>query len=559
MATVLGSLLLAGLIVNKASSNNSEVTETKKREHKLERYVRELSNTEIVNDIIHNKIPNLDKDVHRVTNIFNNSDDVYVDHSREYKDMCTKLIVERFLGSDESMFNFLELVYGNFYESIEEYKTHKGLDKTSIIFVYKGGNVLRIISNDFTRELPRSATKKIEDYYKKYFKRSDADFSIYVNPNIAGYNRIFKDMTHLAYLLQVKIRQIIRENITDYFDYFKYSDIYKTQILRQFADELKDSEAIIDTNNPVYFNKVMKGVSLLENSYPEGLSYSTLEDKGYQFQDGSKKKKSVSYLLQKTDSIMYIQMNETLDFSKSSTKVKFTLVRTKINFNIHLEDKVMNIGGELIDISIPHKDNKEITHFYENPSFVKRYQLKYNDRDLIFYSYSIDYLKMDLERMLYSDINVPWEDAKYQKRLNRVFYMYIIDMFVHLKDGSRRREILEALRDKLFSKKISLTNLDQDITVIYKNIISLQYQIPDRLNINTLINKIQTIFDHSEMPGFVEEYNLMIDILNENCKYMLDAMGSVRDFCSNEARIDMKALYDGDFSSLMGGMRRKKK
>ena len=76
MATVLGSLLLAGLIVNKASSNNSEVTETKKREHKLERYVRELSNTEIVNDIIHNKIPNLDKDGHRVTNIFNNSDDV---------------------------------------------------------------------------------------------------------------------------------------------------------------------------------------------------------------------------------------------------------------------------------------------------------------------------------------------------------------------------------------------------------------------------------------------------------------------------------------------------
>jgi len=159
-----------------------------------------------------------------------------VDDSREFKDLCTDIIVKQFLSTDQSMFNFLSLVYGNFYNAIEMYKEAKGLAEWDIFFVYKGGNILRIISNDFLRELPRASSKIITDYYDQFFKRSDADFSIYVNPVLENYDQVHSDMTYLSYLLQFYIRKNFSHHLTDYFDLFKYSRDFKTHLLSEYYE-----------------------------------------------------------------------------------------------------------------------------------------------------------------------------------------------------------------------------------------------------------------------------------------------------------------------------------
>ena len=57
-------------------------------------------------------------------------------------------------------------------------------------------------------------------------------------------------------------------------------------------------------------------------------------------------------------------------------------------------------------------------------------------------SYTIDYLIYDLEEILFNENMFPWEDKKYYKRLYRLFYMYFVDIFINIEDGSLRYNIL---------------------------------------------------------------------------------------------------------------------
>src|SRR5690606_38761436 len=123
----------------------------------------------------------------------------------------------------------------------------------------------------------------------------------------------------------------------------------------------------------------------------------------------------------------------------------FNLTRTKLHFTLQDQDgNQQPVEGELIDVSINHRDDTRLRHFFEHlGSQIVTYTLKHPDTDvtLTFKSYSLEYVTSDLEGILFLSFEVPWEDPKYVKRLNRLMYVYFIDIFVKRADTSARLEV----------------------------------------------------------------------------------------------------------------------
>ena len=129
---------------------------------------------------------------------------------------------------------------------------------------------------------------------------------------------------------------------------------------------------------------------------------------------------------------------------------KFSLSRIKYNFRIYgsttLNQNIfMNLGAEVIDVSIGHYENDK---FYEfnilDKSDYKHYNI-YNEFDANTYyeSYSVKGFLHDLYVMLFkqsTDINIInlfqdnyygliWNDSKYQKRINRILFLSYMEIF----------------------------------------------------------------------------------------------------------------------------------
>lgn len=469
---------------------------------------------------------------------------------REYKDIMTAIVVDKFVSSDESMFNFLRLVYGTFQSSLEEYKKQRNLDKWDIFFVYKGGNVLRIIANDFTRELPGLASKKINRRYEKFFKRSDADFSIYVRPTLVDYDKIYSELITLSFYLQIKIRQEIMANPHKYFEFCKYNSEYQESILKEFFDKITNSAALKDPGNASFYNKKFDGIVFGSASYPLNLqkTYVGLGDSGIQSKD---ERTNILYYINNEYNKLYISANETLDFTAGTNRIKFALIRTKICFDCYFDGKLVQIGGELIDVSIPHRLDSNVEHFFKHTDYVNQYQLEFQfDEKLVFYSYTLKYLISDLEYILFQFTPLPWDTPKYEKRLNRLFYMYFIDMFIYMKGLDNKKTLITNLKS-VFGQNIQTPADIQSAIVSYKNLTT-----NDRLALSKLPKELMRICAIMlSNPNVVDitKYVDMMRTLIENCDFILSAFEGIDNFCSAEGNINMKILYNNDFSSLIGG------
>ena len=488
--------------------------------------------------------------------------DELVDDNREFKDLCTDIIVKQFLSSDQSMFNFLTLVYGTFQNAIEQYKQAKGLSQWDIFFVYKGGNILRIISNDFLRELPRASSKIITDYYEQFFKRSDADFSIYVNPVLENYEAIHSDMTFLSYLLQVYIRRRFSSNLTDYFELFKYSREYKTQLLLEYFQKGSLANSFKNPANKTFYGAKLDKLIFLDIQLGTDSIRDQYEGKYDMAQEITAKGKVASFDLDKVRHGMYIQMNQSLDFSSPSGRIKFNLVRTKVNFNFLFtmangSKTKKSIGGELIDVSIPHRLDNNLAHFYEEgaANYIQQYRLTFGSKILEFLSYKYSYLAHDLEFILFQFVRKPWQTPKYDKRLNRLFYLYVIDLFIKLPTISERKNIILDLLNRVFKVQLDMDNL---LTTGKEVIDGIEYYMikysKNNLLITRLLKEMRRIILHElETVDDIDNYNLMCMTLLQNCNIMNLAFKGVRTFCSEEGNLNVETLYDNDFKALIGG------
>ena len=100
----------------------------------------------------------------------------------------------------------------------------------------------------------------------------------------------------------------------------------------------------------------------------------------------------------------------------------------------------------MIDVSITHKDDADIEHFfddiYSNVSTIEYYEppsgflFKNEESSYQQYTYSLEYMYYDLHKIIFKLYKYPWNDRKYKKRLYRLFFISLIDYF-----AGERKEI----------------------------------------------------------------------------------------------------------------------
>jgi hypothetical protein len=515
-----------------------------------------------------------------------NDNDNIIDNNKELKDLTTSFIVNEFIKSEESMYNFIKLIVELYNKNINKYILIKRLNENDIFFIYKGGNILRLVSQHYMREINWSASKLLHEFYDKSFKISDSDFSIIINNSIDNYNEVYQDMIELNYLVQNKIRHIlISEDYFDisdkylYYDFNKYSNKYKAYLLNKLLDSVKDMNCLKDENNPTFYN--LKPVDIIYNDVTTGTdtNYENKPDFIIKNNNG----KTVQYMLNTVnDSTLTVSINDTLEFDTSTNiKNKFALVRTKIMFNYRFKEqnggmKKFIIGGELIDVSISYN----LKLVYGNTRKVKTYSSDINhyqdfkitskkqSDNFILKSYTLKYLIEDLIIILFSDSMFPWEDPKYIKRINRVIYLYFIDLISKITVITERINLLKNLkqfnteiRDE-FKKlniqevKRKLSNLENICT--YKNIYisdfiskinSITLTENEYSTVNSTVNS--TVYSYDD---YKNSYLIMLETIGEN----IDLLSNVVDIMNENGNCIVGQYVDPnipetDFSILFGG------
>jgi len=451
-------------------------------------------------------------------------------YNREYKDICTDIVNEDILDYQD-LYNFLYIISSTYIDVINDYIKKKNLKEDDIIFVFKGGNIFKLIGEQFWNYLPGKAAEYVIENYKDYLKRSDIDFTIYINPKLKEFNLYFEELTYISYLTQILIRKILNHNKSICFTWFRYNKIFKQKILLKWLEKLKTSKSITDDTNKFFYNNEFYNISLINDKAITSVKpYIKQKDKITEFTDNRLNK--IQYEIDSIDSnFLYTTINKALEFSIGDLNTKFNLVRTKINFNMTMIDYKTNenikfpIGGELIDVSIGHKgkwaSDKELDHLFDNKNkYLKNIQWKNQQFNIFpnkitkFYitCYSLEYINYDVSKILFKTVKYPWHVRKYKKRLYRLFYTCIVDLFMYgdLKEAFEMKyikliqnflsncfNILKKIKKKRFFDK-DKKNLELLLKVRYKviNKLSTLYSINHTFFIIDALNNYFDIFEY---------------------------------------------------------------
>jgi hypothetical protein len=387
----------------------------------------------------------------------------YKDDNRGLKDTFTDFVNDIILNNENSLFNFLYIITVLFQDAISIYKIKKGLKENDIFFILKGGNVLRFVAKNFLFDISGRTSDILLEFYSKFFKRSDADFSIIINPKLEDYQNVFDDMSLLSYNLIKYIQLVFEINKTRFFEWYKYDDIQKKHLLNELYKETKEIDF---SKNETWKDRHITGLAFENISTHANLPYINPPDVAVRFKDRfNLDTDTLLWTIDNTNEEIYTSYNEALSFMKDRL-IKFNLVRAKYGFSVHYYDKVnkkndvISIGGELIDVSIGHRDDKFVSKFYNSvEKYISLFELSISDtRVFKFRSYSLIYLFKDLYRILYIDIAYPWQDRKYVKRLNRLFYVGYIDLFIQFPDNKKRLDYLNLLLEIILSVEKTLIN-----------------------------------------------------------------------------------------------------
>ena len=131
--------------------------------------------------------------------------------NRELKSLCTNIVITDII-ENQDLYNFLYIVIITYQDILNKYIEKKNLHTDDIIFHYKGGDVFKIIGEQFWAYLPGKSSEYLIEQYKSYFKRSDSDFGIIINPNLDNFQTIFEEITYLNYEIQNLIMDILVHN-----------------------------------------------------------------------------------------------------------------------------------------------------------------------------------------------------------------------------------------------------------------------------------------------------------------------------------------------------------
>jgi hypothetical protein len=393
-----------------------------------------------------------------------NNTDAY-ELNREMNDVFTKFVTQHFFSEEAKLVKFIKLITTTFDREIAKYISYyknNGLTNKSIMFVYKGGNILKFYMSFITHQYPSGVSDILYNFYSPHFKRSDADFSIYIDPKIPNYDKVFTDIKHMTYMILSEFKYEFLNNVKDYFDLFNL-DLENHKILL--------SELLTDLKNT-------------ESGKKEGIQNVGFEHKRGVRQDCiiRKKENAIVNLINNDPSkkTFYISINESLSFATNNGLTEFNLIRMKATvLGILAGKKTKLINGELIDVSLPTKNDTGLLHLFNTDGIDKVFtRINYkdnnnNNNDFSFNTYSIYYLIEDLENMLFHMYEYPWGVPKYSKRINRLMFLYFADLLDNKKGGDLKQmhNIILSIRSALneYNSKLNQPNVNPEETLKLKN------------------------------------------------------------------------------------------
>ena len=416
--------------------------------------------------------------------------DVYEDLNRPLKNELTDFVNKTFLKYNHNEIALLKIIYK---------KIQPILNKYGLFLVFKGGNTMRLVNNNVLKYFPPNSDDIIEKIFQPFLKQSDNDFSIYIYPNIKYYDSMFKRIVFKVFEKLNEIKNELYKHEKKYFNIFTLKKVLYNRLFKELKKELnkianikiKNVNLNPSTDKEIYFTKkndMNADIAVFEN-------------------------------VSTNQYIYYNTANFALAFkSHNDNLISFTLLRMKINFEIN---DTLNLGGELIDISFPNKNDTEYGRLNTTAkynTFIKENIKKVIDKKnkFTYYIININYMINDLENILFFQRYYPWEDVKYNKRLARLMYFIFLGEIdskkISIQTIDQIRNDFEIFNNYLLTLKMDkckkINNLN--ICVLIKHINKLIYKLPKK-EIENFIIFIKRLLFYS---------NVIISIINEIENYM---------------------------------------
>lgn len=527
-----------------------------------------LVRAKIVTDNLSSQLtcPLSDKTPDKIS-IENDIDAPYKDTNRELKDLGTDFVVKEFFNSKETLFNFLQLVYTKLDEMVKAYKAEKLLDDDAIVFIFKGGNVMRIIANQAFAALPPDPSKFLKDKYSEFFKRSDADFSVLVDSSklhVLDYEGVMSDLTKRTYETLNDIRDELSANPEKYSNFSQLGESTAGKKLAKYFKELNGLDATKDKDNEKWYKAKFTQFQLQSTRAQVAplCQYEGQFDYLYQF-DGKDKTKIIGEPLNKRSRWIMNTINKALEWPSGLNPkdiIRFYLVRAKVQFEYtYLKDGVakrMPIGGELIDVSFPHKDDFRLASFFKNmKTGVTTYKITLEETGdtLTMQGESLPGLVTDLYEVLFGQFPRPWQASKYEKRINRIFFFSIVEMLNKFGLGSNttRNYVSDVLNKVIAPMERVLplgANSKQQVKVVEKALSDLKRNYPNMALANHFISGLGELvskrFIESPLDDDEKEFKELLKVVKDN----LAVITSLSNLPPE--KVNMSGIYDAGMKSL---------
>jgi len=415
-------------------------------------------------------------------------------------DVSTDFFTNQVFQNQETIFTFQFFVNKFFNDVISRYKKDNNLNDTDIIFLFKGGTTMMILFNTYHKYFKDND----DDEYKSFFKRSDSDYQLYMNPNMKDAILHRKNIIKLLHITLYTIRNILESCNDTFFDFNNNEDKlreliqkYNEEIIKntttdstgkkpECSDLLNNIKVVgvlfknklvfeSDTIKNDFFDKTRKHTSsnVDEIFNPNKSKY--FESKLIELQTEGGKRNDFylsnsklfyfnnDYKYENKNRDIYLSLNDDITKNKNPIyKRLFSLLRIKYNFVIFYKRNnkygTLNVPAELIDLSISKLDDTDMQHSYTN---IKQYIYKYSfDKYLTldYFGYSIDGYICDFINALFNEGNNPWNDSKYTKKIGRISYFMMLYLLLSDKTVDIKINILDNLIE-IFSKSYNRTNL----------------------------------------------------------------------------------------------------
>ena len=419
--------------------------------------------------------------------------------------VLTDMVINNMVTDETKRIMIIDFTIKMFSGVLKKYCELVGIESSKVLFIYKGGNVLRKIFMESMAEIKPDIAKPYIKELSSYFKLSDNDYEVKIDININDgvfdnngnpmtYDDIYRNLTCVChYVLSVIRRNIASEkNLYGFYDYYGLNYEAKKEKIKPQIKALEDE--IEKTYNSTLLS-ITHGIGICKENNSEcsknadvfyyngynGLQEVELKmndifvlNDGNEANPNPDNNKVFSTLqlgmpsntfpirISTNTGILIEKINPT---NNKKSYIRFNLTRTKFIFYILIENKenklknVLNASGEMIDVSLQYKSGLDHSSFAD---------YTYGDSDgQIYKSYNYDYYIYDLYRILFEETQYPWNELKYTKRLIRLVFLYCFSFKYYNYSSFDTKNILSEIIELMTELKNSLPS---DSSKIYETI-----------------------------------------------------------------------------------------